>query len=612
MTPRGVLAAPANRLAIARGRQAMAGQADVFAAFAAAALRATDPLEAAGLAQIAYAWANRRHPGAMACPPLERLLNDLGRRHVGRGGRRADGAGATAGRVLHVATQVYATGGHTRVLERWLERDAGRRSTVLLLRQDGPVPASLRRACDAAGAPVVAAQGGDLFERARDLRALACAHDVVVLHVSPFEVVPALAFAEPEGRPATVLFNHASQHLWCGVAAVDVLASLWALDADDAIARRGLAAERSLVLPLPATPRTLPGRDTARAALGLPADAPVLLCAASPYKLDAVLQPSFRDSVAALLAGLPDVHVLVAGPTPEHGHVPDHPRARALGPVPDIGPLLAAADLLLDSWPASGATMMLDAAAAGVPCVALGGGDPSVELVRPPAGLFDGTVTNAADLPELVAVTGALLADAPRRAALSARVRAHAEAHHGEAGWQAALEAVMAAAIVHRGAATVPPDVPAPEPTDAEAILQLLSDADQAFFTPYHAYAWSAADLPAAARPADEEDLRRRVDALLAAGASPGATAEHGLAPRAVAAPLLTGPAIEELVADVRRRVAAAEISSCVVVVAPADVAAAIGLLEAALARGDDVDLELVGADDLSAVTRSGDVVLRV
>jgi hypothetical protein len=595
-----VFADAANRMALARGRQAMEEQARAFDSFAAAALRATDPLEAAGLAQIAYAYANRRHPGRMTSPPLERLINDLGRAHVPGGEQRLPHPGPE--RMLHVTTQVYATGGHTRVLERWIERDRTRRPTLLLLRQEDPLPDSLRDACSAAGAATVAAPPGDLLQRARDLRALACHHDAVVLHVSPFEVVVALAFADPSGRPPTILFNHASQHLWAGVGAVDVLASLWQLDADDAVARRGVPAERSLVLPLPATPRPLPARAAARAQLGLPPDAPVLLCAASPYKLDPVLEPSFHDVVAALVTELPDVHVLVAGPAPDSGLVPDHPRARALGPVPDIGPLLAAADLLLDSWPASGATMMLDAAAAGLPCLALGGGDPSVALVRPPAGLFDGTVTNAGDLPELVAATAALLGDEPRRRALADRVRTYAATCHGERGWLDALEELMDAAYRHAGAAAVPADVTPVPASDSEAILQLLSDADQAFFTPYHAYAWSAADLPSQARPSDEADLRARVDAILAA---PAATP-----PRAVAAPVLTASAVADLLADVRRRVAAAEISSCVVVVAPDDLDVAVALLEDALAAGDDVDLELVTGHDVTAVAGPRDVVL--
>ena len=52
------------------------------------------------------------------------------------------------------------------------------------------------------------------------------------------------------------------------------------------------------------------------------------------------------------------------------------------------------------------------------------------------------------------------------------------------------------------------------------------------------------------------------------------------------------------------------EIGSCIVVVAPRDVPAAVELLEAALAAGPDVDLELVAAAGVGDVAQSGDVTL--
>jgi glycosyltransferase involved in cell wall biosynthesis len=600
---RGVFARPANRAALARGQAAMAAQARIFEAFALAALRVEDPQEAAGLAQIAYSFADRRHPGAMLHAGLEARLHAIGRAHVPGDAAAPRRARGTRERILHVTTKVFATGGHTRVMERWIELDDGRESTVLLLRQNEPLPAALRATLERTGTPAIYGFQGTLLERARDLRRLAAEFDAVVLHISPFEIVPALAFADPAGRPPAILYNHASHKLWAGVAASDVVASLWQLDADDAVARRGVPAERSLVLPLPATPRALPDRAASRAALGLPADAPVLLCAASPYKLDPVLEPTFHDVVLALVEGLPDVHVLVAGPGPEHGLVPEHPRAHALGRVPDLGPHLAAADLLLDSWPASGATMMLDAAAAGLPCLALGGGNPDVDLIRPPAGLFDGTVTNAEDVPELVAAAGALLADAPRRAELSTRLRAHVARHHSEAGWRAALGAVMAAAREHHGAAAPPAAPPRTPPSDSEAVLQLLTNAEEADFTPYRAYLWLRDDLPASIWPRTETQVHQHVDAMLAA---------YDLgAPRAIAAPgAPAAPVIDALMADARRRAAAGEIASLAVVVTPEQVQDTAALLQAALETGASLDVALFCAPGLEHVAAPGDVLL--
>jgi glycosyltransferase involved in cell wall biosynthesis len=590
-----VLRSPANRAALDRGRDRISEHARVFAAYEAAAQRASSDLEAAALAQMAYGWANRKHPGFMVSPALERLLNELGRRHVpGTPGARPAGP---IRRVLHVTTQVYDTGGHTRIVERWIERDAERRSTLLLLRQDEPLPGAIARALDAAQAPAVRPVTADLFERARHLRALAADHDLVVLHVSPFEVVPALAFADPAGRPPTVLVNHASHHLWAGVAATDVVASVWEPDVAATIARRGVDADRSLVLPLPVTARALPDRARVRAELDL-GDRPVLLTVGAPYKLNPVLEPSFRDLAAELLEAIPDAVLLVAGPEPRHGAVPEDPRAHALGPVPDLAPLLAAADLLLDTWPASGATTLRDAASAGLPIVSLGDGDPALALVRPPAGLLGGAVVHARDAAELIERVRALLADPDERRAIGARGAAEVT---DEAEWLAAMERVVAAAAAHAGAATVPAAFEPGPPTDGEAILELLYDGDHADFTHYHAYAHHVSELPPERRPADAAEVRARVDAMLA-----------GPAPRAVAAPPLTPEAIAALLGEVRRRVAAGEIGSCVVVVAPEDVSRAVPLLEQALADGPDVDLELMGGRSAQEVAGPGDLVLEV
>ena len=593
-----------NAAALAEGHAMIAANREVFAAFAGAALAATDDLEAMALAEMAYGWAFRKHPGLLACPPLERLVHAVGLRHV-PGDQRVRPRGPVRS-VLHVATEVYDYGGHTRVLERWIERDRDRRSTLMVLRHDLPLPAATARAIDRAGASVVRpAAHLDVLERARHLRALAAVHDLVVLHVHPHETISALAFADPAGRPPVVLFNHASHQLWLGVGAVDVVASLWEPDRAIAVERRGFADARAVVLPLPATPGARPEQAEARAALGIPADARVLATVASPYKVQHVLEPAFADVVAMLLDRLADVHLVAAGPLPGDPAIPAHPRVHALGVVSDLGAVYAAADLLLDTWPASGGTVVIDAAAAGLPIVSLGDADPADAMVRPPAGMLGGAVQAAASTEALVERTAALLADDAGRRAIGAEAAAFAERTHGDAGWHDALERVVACAVEHAGAAALPAEGLDTPPSDAEAVLALLFATSHAAFTPYHAYLHSVASLPPARRPGDEGALRARVDQLLALRAAAAARR-----PRAVAAPSVTAAAITRLVADVRTRVAADEIGSCIVVVAPDEVAEAVELLQAALAAGPDVDLELVAAAGVADVARPGDVVL--
>jgi hypothetical protein len=524
---------PANRAALARAHDAIARARAGFEALEAGALAAGDPLEAAALARIACTYAMFEHPGRLASGPLERLLHELGRAHVAGAApaaattARPAGGAARGERVLHVATVVYETGGHGRVLERWLERDAARTPTVLLLKDDEPVPDSLRRALAAAGgrlAPSLPA-GADLFTRARMLRALAAVHDLVVLHISNHEVVVPLAFADPDGRPPTILCNHASHQLWIGAGCADVVASLNDFDAAATVTRRGVAPACSRVLRAPAAARRLPSRAVARAALGLDPAAPVVLTIASPYKLRPVLEPSFAELAAAVLRAVPDATLLLVGPSAQDPVVaPADGRVRALGRLPDAGPPLAAADLLLDSWPVTGGTTALDAGAAGLPVLALG--DPPPQMVGAPPDLLDGAVARAASVAQLGERAAQLLGDPGERARLAARAAEVVQRRHG-AGWAAAMEALVAAACEHRGAAAPPPAdaaLDADGPSGWEAVIQLVRDGHEQGATPEHAYAWNVAELPPARRPRSGAEVVERV-AQLRAQAAPRAVA---------------------------------------------------------------------------------------
>jgi hypothetical protein len=61
---------------------------------------------------------------------------------------------------------------------------------------------------------------------------------------------------------------------------------------------------------------------------------------------------------------------------------------------------------------------------------------------------------------------------------------------------------------------------------------------------------------------------------------------------------------------DARRHVRAGRASGLVVVAAPADVQAAVGLLTAQVGEDDELDVELVAAEGLERIARPGDVVL--
>src|SRR5439155_21059880 len=108
--------------------------------------------------------------------------------------------------------------------------------------------------------------------RAEVLRMVASEFDVVVLHVHPFDVVPAIGLAR--GGPPVVVVNHAGFGFWLGRDVADTVACLRPSNCAVAVDRRGLDSMRCLLLPIPVSPPAeLPLRSDSRKELGLPEDA---------------------------------------------------------------------------------------------------------------------------------------------------------------------------------------------------------------------------------------------------------------------------------------------------------------------------------------------------
>lgn len=593
----------AVRLASARGD--LAAHERVFRSLERHALvcrERGEDLAAAAWAQVAFQYGWAAPCGVLAAPALESLLNDLGRAHASAIGERAP-AGDPAS-VLHVMTECYATGGHTRSAQHWIERDS-RRSTVVLTGQLEPLPEGLLAALDERGASLVPSLGGgDLFARARALRALACEHDLVVLHVHMHDVLPALAFADPAGRPPTVFFEHAAHQLWVGSGASDVVGCFRDTEMRLAVSRRGIDPDRIRLLPLPLSERALPEREDARRQLGLEPDIPVLLTIASDWKVRPVLEPGFSEMAADILEALPEAVLLVVGPKPGPQWLEAERRSggrvRVLGPVPDPSAQLAAADALLDSWPASGGVVVLEAAAAGLPILSLSVDDPDLTMVRAYDPAVDLGIVRASTVEELAVRARELLADADRRARVGRELREAVDRDHGS-GWGERLEDVVGAACELAGTARPPAVIGAVPASDWECILGLLLSEEHRM-SPHGALLARLGDLPAHARPNDADELVATVNLVLEAGAERRR--------RAVAAPVLEHAAVSTLVDELRRLSAAGEITECIVAIPPERLDEGVALLQDALDQGTDLEIDVVPASSLDGVAQATDLVV--
>ena len=413
--------------------------------------------------------------GLLADPVLEGLVIDAvadGRPPVVDGGRRT-------GRVLHVLSEAYDVGGHTRLARRWISRDTGRVSSVALTNQLQAVPGDLAEVVRASGGRLhdLRAADPDLLPRARALRALFDDVDVVVLHVHPYDAVALAAVGLPGVRPPVVFENHTDHAFWLGVGVADVVSDFRSNRLTTAL--RGVAPERVAVLPLPIDPPVSDADPVQlRRRLGIAPDAVVAVCVATTAKV----APTWGRGMAALvdraLSWSPRLTVVMVGAaaTDEWTRlVARHPgRLLVVGAVPDPDPWYLLADVYLDSYPTRAGTSVLEAALVGKPVLTIVD-LPATELThvfqsdspgmvgRPRVGTAQQYVTalrRLVDDPELRAREGSLVQDAVRAA------------HCGPA-WDEALEAVYA-----RARTAGPADRPARRTTDERYAAALAAFMD--------------------------------------------------------------------------------------------------------------------------------------
>jgi hypothetical protein len=445
---------------------------------------AAEGLLVAGDLEAAAAWAETaghfaalNHPGRFASPRLERVLAEIGRVAVPAPPSRS--RAEPPRRVLHVLTEAYETGGHTRLAWRWIERDAGREHSVALTAPDALVPAQLRTAAEASGGALHVLREPGRLDRARALRALADDADLVVLHVHMFDVVAPIALADRPSGPPVLFEDHADHVFWLGGGVADAVAGLRRPAVELATARRGIPAGRAVLLPIPVHPveRALSGAE-AKARLGVDEDAVVLLTVAMPYKYAPVVTPSFFDAALPLVDAHPGCVLLAVGPEPAGPWAAAAEatggRVRAVGVQQELSAYYHAATLYLDSYPFSSNTALIEAAGHAVPVLSFSP-DPerqAVLLSHDPG--IEALIVRAPTPSAYREAGGALLADFEDAAALGERTRAGIEAAHSGSGWQEQLEHAYAVTAAAGPAALLPP-LRGPEPaTDWEAISTLL------------------------------------------------------------------------------------------------------------------------------------------
>ena len=392
------------------------------------------------------------HPGCFADGALENVAFRIGKElsvlpsEISGSTLPTPGPGGSR-RVLHVTPRVFGVGGHTRMITHWIRNDPDSRHSVALLHQ-GPavVPETVASAVrDSGGDLVVFPETFSLLDRAVWLRAIARAGaELVVLHHFASDVVPTVAFAVADTPPVAVL-NHADHQFWLGSSVTDLVINLRSVGAAHTAARRYLARNTVIPIPLPDVSEAMP-RDVARRELGIPAEQVMLLSVGRPLKYRPCGEYDFVATANRILEHVPAAHFYVVGETAEgikrFLRAAPHERLHFVGTVENPASYLAAADVYLESFPFGSQTALLEASLSRLPVV------PAYAPLFPLLVANDDALVDLLPNPpaetEYRANAEHWIADPQGRHALGAKLRERLLVDHVGEGWLGRLRQLYA------------------------------------------------------------------------------------------------------------------------------------------------------------------------
>ncbi len=270
-------------------------------------------------------------------------------------------------RVLHVATTVFSTGGHTRLIKNWIKSFPNFEHWLLLINQRvGSVPPFLSETVTAnSGQIIILPDKDSLLAKAKNLRQIACNNfDYVFLHHHPNDVVPLVAFAIDNCPPVAVV-NHADHVFWVGVSIADLVIDFCRSGCEISLERR--IAKKSVIVPyLVDVIEPTISRTSARQQLSINEDETILLSIGSAYKFQPIEERNFFVTAEKILEKNSKARLFLIGPDDNCGTgALKNNRIKFLGRVEDPILYQIAADIYLEGFPMGGGLASIESVLLG-------------------------------------------------------------------------------------------------------------------------------------------------------------------------------------------------------------------------------------------------------
>lgn len=206
------------------------------------------------------------------------------------------------------------------------------------------------------------------LEKGLELRKIASKYEYIILHIHMHDIVPIITFGNAEFSRPVIFYNHADHRFWVGVSISDIIADLRIFGQNITLSKR--CCSNSFILSVPVDIKNYEqlNKETILKKLNLPLDKKIVLTIGGSHKYKPMLGLDFVDIIEYLLVK-EDIIFIAVGPnlidTPHWKQllIKFNNRLILTGNIPhnNLKEYITIADLVLDSFPMSGGTALIDA-----------------------------------------------------------------------------------------------------------------------------------------------------------------------------------------------------------------------------------------------------------
>ena len=344
---------------------------------------------------------------------------------------------------LHVLTTGYEHGGHTRVVERWVENapEYQTHSVVILAPSNAQLSLLQKNVKNKHGQYILYDEKQSLETKALALRKLAMGYQYIILHTHMQDPTATLAFGTKDFTRPVLFYNHASHLFWIGKSISDMVLDL--LENDEVTThRRQITNNIFAGVPSEQVTCHYSDRIQLRKELNLPTDKKIIITSGAAHRYNNYGQKGFLDYVKQILDN--DTYLYAIGIDPSNKEWQQAAK-ETNGHIIPMGYIdfsqgylkyLQAADLYLDSYPLPGYTAFIDAVSCNVAGLSLKNPFLQLDYLRQTAGYCQTPE-------ELIDKAKAILKDKTYAQKLATEQQASLQKYQSKEAWNSRIQKIL-------------------------------------------------------------------------------------------------------------------------------------------------------------------------